>query len=106
MIIKVKHKAIEDITKTINQDQEDFDKEIDNMLGQIERLKAIWQGTDANVFYEKVTEYIKNMKKITNTMKTISNFSNSANKGFIDVDQSFGKDLEEEANKYDESDYQ
>ena len=106
MIIKVGHNEINDVTKTLNQDQQDFDKEIDTMLGQIERMKGIWSGTDASIFYEKATEYIKNMKKITTTMKNISNFSDKANNGFIEVDQSFGKDLEEEANKYDENDYE
>lgn len=106
MIIKVGHSDLEDVTKTLNKDQEDFDKEIANMLDQIDRMKAIWSGTDASIFYEKATEYISNMKKITSTMKSISTFSDSANKGFIEVDESFGKELEEEANKYDESDYE
>jgi uncharacterized protein YukE len=105
MIIKVSHNEITDIKNTLNKDRSDFDVEIDKMLDQMERLKEIWSGYDASIFFEKAYEYISNMKKITNTMGSIATFSEKANGGFIEVDESFSKKLEEEAQKYDESDY-
>ena len=100
MIIKVGHSELFDVTKTLKQDREDYDKEINNMLDQIERMKAVWTGYTADVFYEKVTEYVKNMKKITNAMNTISAFTDKANEGYIEMDESFSKELEAEANNY------
>lgn len=100
MIIKVGHDELYDVTKVLKQDQEDYDSEIDKMMEIIENMKTVWKGTEANVFYAKATDYIKNMKKITKTMGSISRFSDKANEGYAEVDESFSKELEKEANDY------
>lgn len=102
MLLKVDHDELYDVTKVMNQDRDDYNKEIENMLQQIEKLKTIWQGEDADMFCYKAHEYISNMKKITNTMQKLSKFSDKANQGYAEWDDSFGKELEAEAMNYDE----
>ena len=104
MIIKVGHSELYDVTKTLNQDKEDYDAEIDKMLEIIERMKGVWSGTDANTFYSKAYEYINNMKKITTAMGNISTFTDKSNSGYAEVDESFSKEMEQEANNYGDED--
>ncbi len=104
MILKVDHDELYDVTKTIKNDREDYRKEIENMLEQIEKLKTIWRGEDAEVFCSKAFDYIQNMKKIPNTMQQISSIGDKANAGYAENDESFGKQLESEANNYGEGD--
>ena len=104
MILKVDHDELYDVTKILKNDREDYRKEIDNMLAQIEKLKLIWHGEDAEIFCSKAFDYIQNMKKISNAMGQISAVGDKANAGYAENDESFGKQLETEANNYGEDD--
>ena len=102
MLLKVDHDQLYDVTKVINQDREDFKKEIDSMLKQIDKLRTIWLGADASIFCDKAHNYIANMDKIVKAMEKISKLSDKANGGYAECDESFGKELEAEALNYDE----
>ena len=102
MILKVDHDGLYDVTKTLKNDRDDYRKEIDNMLKQIEKLKTIWKGKDAEIFCSKAHDYIQNMKKIPNTMQQLATVGDKANAGYADNDELFGRQLESEANNYGE----
>ena len=101
MVLKVDHDELYDVTNVIKKDREDYKKEIENMLKEIERLRTIWQGGDSQVFCDKAFDYIQNMKKITNAMLSIKDFTDKANQGYAENDESFGSELEVEANNYE-----
>lgn len=102
MILKVKHEELRNVSKTMTKDGEAYDVEIKNMLEQIEKLKTIWQGEDAEQFYKNVKEYIEKMKNIPIALRNMSKFIDKANGGYSENDESFGKELEVEADNYDE----
>lgn len=102
MLIKVGHDELYNVTDVLKKDQEDYDKEIEKMLQQIEILRGVWQGQDAKIFCDKAHDYIENMKKITTTMGNIKSFCDKANRGFADIDTGFAKQLNAEANNYEE----
>jgi uncharacterized protein YukE len=102
MLLKVKHEELENVTGVMVKDGDAYDIEIDKMLEQIEKLRTIWQGKDAEIFCDNVTNYITKMKNIPKCLRNMSKFVNNVNNGYTEQDESFSKELETEANNYDE----
>ena len=102
MLLKVKHEELNNVTSVMVKDGETYDAEINKMLEQIEKLRTIWQGQDAEQFCNNVTNYITKMKNIPICLRNMSKFVNSANSGYTEQDESFSQELEVEANNYDE----
>lgn len=104
MLLKVKHEELNGVLKTMVTDGDAYDSEIDNMLKQIEILKTIWQGDDAEIFCKNVGDYITKMKNIPIALRNMSKFIDKANNGYTENDEAFSKELETEATNYDETD--
>ena len=102
MVIKVKHDILEDVSTTLVKDSEAYDAEITNMLKSIDTLRDIWQGEDATVFCDNVTEYISKMSNIPIAMRNMSNAITTIDSGYKAYDDTFSKTLMEEASNYDE----
>ena len=102
MLLKVKHNELNQVSDTIKNDSEAYDVEIEKMLKNIETLKGIWQGDDADTFCENATEYITKMKNITVAMRNMNKVITAANKGYEDNDEAFGSALKVEAENYEE----
>jgi uncharacterized protein YukE len=102
MLLKVKHEELNNVTGVMVKDGEAYDTEIKNMLEQIDKLRTIWKGQDAEIFCDNVTNYITKMKNIPICLRNMSKFVNDVNNGYTEQDEAFGKELEVEANNYDE----
>lgn len=102
MVLKVKHEELNQVSNTIKTDSDACAVEIDNILSNIELLKEIWQGTDADTFYENFSIYVTNMKNLTAAMDNMSNIINVTNNGYRNCDEKFGEALKAEANNYEE----
>ena len=96
MLIKVKHEELKQVKDVMKKDGDLLDDEINVLLEQMEKLKTIWQGQDADVFYNHVYDYINKMKNIPNAMRHISEYINKANNRFADSDDAFSKQLQTE----------
>ena len=102
MELKVKHDELHGVLGTMKKDGDSYDTEIENMLKQIDKLRLIWKGQDANVFCDKAYEYITKMKNIPIALRNMSTFVEKANNGYTENDESFSKELETEVANYDE----
>ena len=102
MVLKVDNEELEQFTIRMNKSSEEFSKEIDNMLHQIEILRTIWQGTDATTFQDNVTEYLTKMKVLPKALSTLSSVTQKTNKSYAERDEAFGKKLSEVNTKYEQ----
>lgn len=102
MLLKVRHEELYDVVNTMEKDGDAYDTEIDNMLKEIEKLRTIWQGQDAKIFCDNAQNYITKMKNIPVALRNMSTFTKKVNGGYSDNDESFSKELETEANNYEE----
>ena len=104
MLLKVKYDELEDVTKSMTNDSDSYDTEIDKMLKEIAKLSTIWEGQDAEIFCRHFTEYLTRMKQIPAVLRNMSKFIDKASKGYSENDDKFSRDLEKEATNYDEQD--
>lgn len=103
-MIKMRHGEIDDVKRIMDNDEVELDDEIKKMEEQKEILKRIWQGQDADLFIKNFEDYLTKMKGIPVALRNISGFMKKANGDFKDKDDEFSKELEKEANNYDEDD--
>ncbi len=101
MELKVKFNELNTVKKTFDQDKEELDKEIKNILAQVQKLRGIWQGVDATDFCNNLEAYAENMKNISTTFDNFSKFVDSANKGYKEGDEAFSSALRRENAKYE-----
>ncbi len=102
MELKVKHEELQNVLSTMRKDGDAYNVEIDNLLKQIEELKTIWQGQDADQFCSNVSLYVEKMKKIPVALRQMSGVVEKANIGYSDNDEEFSKELQTEVDNYDE----
>jgi WXG100 family type VII secretion target len=106
MEIKLQHEELDQVRRTMVKDAEDFDSDIDKLLQQIEILKTIWQGQDAEKFYKNAGAYFDKMKDLPLAMMKMGKFIEKANGDFKESDQSFSKELETEVDEeYEQNSY-
>lgn len=101
-MIKVKHTELEKVANTIKTDSEEYSVEIESMLNNIEQLKNVWQGGDSEQLCENLNSYVTYMKNIPVAMTNMYDAINIVNNGFKDIDESFGKQMNPEADNYEE----
>lgn len=97
MNLKVKHDELSNVKDNMILDADRFDEERVIWTNSIEKLKNIWQGEDATIFYNKASAYVKRMEVISLCFRTMSEFMTDANTLYEDVDNSMKDDLEKEA---------
>ena len=102
MLVKVKHNELKDVSKTLDKDSEAYDTEITNMLNSIDTLRGIWQGEDATIFCDNVTDYLSKVRDVPLVMKNMSNAITTIDGGYEAFDETFSNSLKEEATYYDE----
>lgn len=102
MILKVRHAELNNVKKKVINDSEILDTEINNLLQYINELKGVWQGVDADTFCNEAHNYVNRMKGISNCFKVIGNFISDANSSYEDNDNSLKKEIEKEAENYEQ----
>lgn len=105
MVVKVRHKELMEVKSNMINNSEELDIEINNILQYLNELKGVWQGEDADIFYEEAYNYINRMKTITNCFDVLGNFINDANHSYEVSDMSLKEELEKEANNYEYDNY-
>ena len=100
-MINVEYDELELFRKVIDEDQRDLDEEIENMKGQMERLKNIWKGQDSDIFCKHMDMYLEKMKSIPVCMRNVSSFVNHISDNFKTSDTSFARQLSTEK-RYDD----
>lgn len=96
MKLRVEYDELECIAKNLQNDKSGLEKEINNMLASLERLKTYWQGDDVDRFHEKAYNYVNRMKVLTAFMDTTGQFISYGSKQYQNQDASFANNLNKE----------
>ena len=86
MELKVNPEELDHVKDVMIKDADEFDSNIDKLREQIEILKGIWQGQDADMFCKNVGEFFER-----------------ANGDFQEGDEAFSKELETEVDEYEQN---
>ena len=105
MKLKVKHEELNSVADVMTKDGDSYDVQIDKILSEIEKLRAVWIGYDAEEFCDNFERYMKKMKNIPIALRVLAKLTKSADKGYVEKDESFSKELRTEVGKYDEPNY-
>ena len=103
-MIKMRHNEMDDVKRVMDNDEVELDDEIKKLEEQKEILKRIWQGQDADLFIKNFEEYLTKMKGVPVAIRNISRFMKKANGDFKNKDDEFSRELQKEADNYDEDD--
>ena len=93
MEIKVNEDELDLVKTTMDKDAQDLASSIESLTQQIEILRGIWQGQDADKFFGNARDYFEKMKSIPNCMANMGRFIDRANGDFNEGDESFSKEL-------------
>jgi WXG100 family type VII secretion target len=99
MELRVKQDGLDKMTDTFGKDAEDLDTSIERIIKQLEILRGIWEGQDADMFFGHAREYFEKMREIPRCMRNMQTFTKRANKDFNDGDEAFSKELEVEVDE-------
>ncbi len=93
MRIRVEHEMMDNIVKTTSNDRDSLIKEITDIQANLNALKAVWRGSAANVFYERMDNYMENLKTISGTYDTFAKFMGKANGYYKETDQNLCNEI-------------
>ena len=99
MELKLNQDGIEEISGRIKKDSEDLDTSIERIIQQLEILRGIWEGQDADQFFKNAGDYFGRMREIPRCMRNMETFVKRVNKDLNDGDESFSKELETEVDE-------
>ena len=76
--------------------------EINYWESEIEKLKKVWSGTEANVFYTKMEAYLIKLKMLSETTSIFGNAIKECTNNYEKTDTEFASKVREENSKYDD----
>ena len=94
MDLRVNHEEIDNFYDLSTNESEFVREKIGFWLKEIDDLKKIWKGKEANEFYDNVTSYLKRMYVIPEFYDSVNDFVLEANKQYKNVDLSAKKEFE------------
>ena len=86
MDLRVNHNDINDFCDMTDMQSEMMREIIKFWLDKFDELKEIWQGEDADKFFENASSYIKRLTVIPKCYDSLSGFVGSANREYRDTD--------------------
>lgn len=93
MELKVRHQELNDIVKKSGDNATLLNNEIDKLFKEMGNLKEIWQGIDANNFYDSLDDYLKQMKEIPKFFELINYYIDKIDKNYKQIDNEFAQAL-------------
>ena len=91
--IKVRLGSMKNITRTLSEDERKLQEELNNMMQQINELKDVWQGEEANRFYEKAEQYIQFLNFLPTTYHNLAEIMKDANKKYKEIDTFYSDEI-------------
>ncbi len=86
---------------TLSNSSELFKDYLTEWRNEIDTLKTIWSGDDANVFYAKMEEYLSKLDLISETTSIFSSTFNTSYTIYESKDNEFSKELDSENQQYE-----
>ena len=99
MDLKLDEEGLFEVETTMENDSQDLDTSIMTITDALEELRGIWEGQDADKFFNNTREFFEKMKGIPMCMRNMGKFMNKTNKDLIDKDEEFSGELETEVDE-------
>ena len=93
MRLVVDHDELQNVLVTVDDDTKYINEQIDYLLKQIDDLKDIWTGEDAEKFYEKAEAYLRYIKAVPQVCDNLSRLSGSANGYYKKTDKIYAESM-------------
>ncbi len=93
MRVTVDHDELSNILLTVDDDNKYIYEQIDYLLKQLDDLKSIWTGDDAEAFYKKAEGYINYIRAVPRYCENLSKISGSANNYYKKTDKIYSENM-------------
>ena len=93
MRIRVNHGELNLVRENLYSDSQDLMNEIEKIEKNIEDLKSVWQGEEADIFFIKINNYLTKLKSVPLTYQSISTFIHRANILYKEADLNLKKEI-------------
>ena len=100
MVLKVDSDELKYFSKNMNDDSDEFSREIEKLISLVNSLEGVWQGVDSTTYRQNVSNYLEKMKAIPVALSTLSRVTDRLNDGYNEKNQAFTKTIQEVTNKY------
>ena len=94
MRIRVNHRELDDVKNKMIENSNELFNEIDGIIKDIEVLKTMWSGNDANIFYTKIDNYLFRLKSVPETLNSFSKVINKGNIMYKNLDLDAKNEIE------------
>lgn len=101
MIIKVNKEELKNVSQDLTKSSDSFLNELKIWENSITKLKTIWEGVDADIFYSRINDYLLKLKMLYETTNSIGKIINLADNKYIEKDLEFASDLKKENDMYE-----
>lgn len=99
MNLNIDYDALENCGDVSKKNAEALLEQIKIWENSIDDLKEIWQGEDAEIFYNKADGYLKNAETLSMCMDTIGSFMKNATYVYYDEEENWSREIEKERNE-------
>lgn len=86
MNLKVNYEELNHFCNSSKNENDIFKDKISIWINKIEEMKEIWQGEDADEFYENITNYFKKLSLVPLFFDSIGNFVSEASNRYRNDD--------------------
>lgn len=97
MDLIVNHSELNDFCDMSNVQSELMAEQIKVWQDKLDELKDVWQGEDADTFFDNATSYVNRLTIIPECYDSLTEFVGSANKEYHQKDLDNKKEFEKEA---------
>ena len=101
MTIKADYQEINNTVLLMDENYNTLNSEIDNILKNLDGLKNLWQGEDADIYYNNAIDYMNNMKSIPEIYKSLSDVIKTMNQNYKELDKDYATSLEKAVVKHE-----
>lgn len=102
MILKVDKEELQNVSEELLKSSSTFVEEIKLWEKEITELTEIWDGYDAQLFYDRITTYLEKLKMVSACSNSLSTIISKTNGEYIKKDEEFANDLKKENDELDE----
>ena len=101
MRIHVNKKELKSVSEDLQKSSMSVNDEIELWVKEHDKLKAIWSGHDADVYFSKIDQYLLKLKMISETSSELGKFIEKAHNKYTEEDSEFAQELRKENDQYD-----
>ena len=102
MNIEVNTDELKNCEMIFSKNSISLEEEIKYWEAQIEKLKNVWSGTEADIFYGRITSYLLKLKMIYETTNIFSKTIRNSYTMYEEKDKEFSSELRKENDQYDD----